>query len=52
MIDEETPDPDKGEITTARPVDEERLHADVSTLILSARERVALYVNQEFTLLY
>ena len=52
MMDEETPDSDKGEIATARPVDEERLHADVRTLILAARERVALYVNQELTLLY
>jgi DUF1016 N-terminal domain len=33
-------------------VDEEQLYADVKQMVLAARERAALYVNQELTLLY
>jgi predicted nuclease of restriction endonuclease-like (RecB) superfamily len=33
-------------------VDEEQLYADVRQMVLAARERAALYVNQELTLLY
>ena len=52
MKDEETPEPGSGELSSIRAIDEERLHADVRGMILAARERVALYVNQELTLLY
>ncbi len=54
MTDEEIPSGDGsgGNLAPAEAVDEERLHADVRGLILAARERVALYVNQEMTLLY
>ncbi|WP_394796677.1 DUF1016 N-terminal domain-containing protein [Armatimonas sp.] len=40
------------DLAPAQAVDEERLHSDVRGMILAARERVALYVNQELTLHY